>query len=162
MTGLLPAVRTFCEWIFVLWCIMTTARENLFKSAFKVWNTFLELNPHPKQLFSGGSDNPCLALRLKTMNFAVEWQRLLPPESVSNVECLIKKDPRMAHAERDTMRILSGSLLHILHDCLGVGNVMPVGCSITWMRSRSWVGWTGAPTCWETLMEEGPPASWPS
>ena len=33
---LLPAMLTFREGIFELWCIMTTARENLFKSAFKV------------------------------------------------------------------------------------------------------------------------------
>ena len=36
VTGLLPAVLTFREAIFELYCIITTARENLFKSAFKV------------------------------------------------------------------------------------------------------------------------------
>ena len=36
VTGLLPAVLTFREGIFELWCIMTSARENLFKSGVKV------------------------------------------------------------------------------------------------------------------------------
>ena len=43
------------------------------------------------------------------------------PENVSTVEFLIKKDPKMAYAEiQDIMKISSGSLTHILHDCLGV------------------------------------------
>ena len=36
VTGLLPAVLTFREGIFELWCIMTSTKENLFKSAVKV------------------------------------------------------------------------------------------------------------------------------
>ena len=43
------------------------------------------------------------------------------PENVSRVESLIKKDPKMAYAEiQDVMKISSGSLTRILHDCLGV------------------------------------------
>ena len=43
------------------------------------------------------------------------------PENVSRVESLIKKDPKMAYAEiQDIMKISSGSLTRILHDCLGV------------------------------------------
>ena len=43
------------------------------------------------------------------------------PENVCRVESLIKKDPKMAYAEiQDVMRISSGSLTRILHDCLGV------------------------------------------
>ena len=43
------------------------------------------------------------------------------PEKVSRVEPLIKKDPKMAYAEiQDIMKISSGSLTRILHDCLGV------------------------------------------
>ena len=39
---------------------------------------------------------------------------------VSRVEALIKKDPKMAYTEiQDVMKISSGSLTHILHDCLG-------------------------------------------
>ena len=54
------------------------------------------------------------------------------PENVSRVEYLIKKDPKMTFAEiHDIMRISSGSLTRILHVCLGVRNVVPVGCSIT-------------------------------
>ena len=42
-------------------------------------------------------------------------------ENVSRVESLIKKDPKMAYAEiQDIMKISSGSLTRILHDCLGV------------------------------------------
>ena len=43
------------------------------------------------------------------------------PENVSRVESLIKKDPKMAYAEiQDIMKISSGSLTRIHHDCLGV------------------------------------------
>ena len=39
------------------------------------------------------------------------------PENVSRVESLIKKDPKMTHAEiQDIMKISSGSLTRILHD----------------------------------------------
>ena len=42
-------------------------------------------------------------------------------EDVSRVESLIKKDPKMTYAEiEDIMKISSGSLTRILHDCLGV------------------------------------------
>ena len=41
-------------------------------------------------------------------------------ENVSRAESLIKKDPKMAYAEiQDIMKISSGSLTRILHDCLG-------------------------------------------
>ena len=43
------------------------------------------------------------------------------PENISRVDSLIKKDPKMAYAEiQDIMKISSGSLTRILHDCLGV------------------------------------------
>ena len=43
------------------------------------------------------------------------------PENISRVESLIKKDPEMTYAEiKDIMKISSGSLTHILHDCLGI------------------------------------------
>ena len=43
------------------------------------------------------------------------------PENVSRVESLIKKDPRMTYTEiQNIMKISSGSLTPILHDCLGV------------------------------------------
>ena len=43
------------------------------------------------------------------------------PESVSRVESLIKKDPKMTYAEiQDIIKISSGSLIVILHDFLGV------------------------------------------
>ena len=43
------------------------------------------------------------------------------PEDVSTVESLIKKDPKMAYAKiQDIMKISSGSLTRIHHDCLGV------------------------------------------
>ena len=43
------------------------------------------------------------------------------PENVSRVESLIKKDPKMAYAEiQDIMKISSGSLTRIHHNCLGV------------------------------------------
>ena len=43
------------------------------------------------------------------------------PENVSRVEVPIKKDPKITYAEiRDIMKISSGSLTRIFHDCLGV------------------------------------------
>ena len=43
------------------------------------------------------------------------------PENVSRVECLIKKDPKMAYAEiQGITKVSSGSFTRILHDCLGV------------------------------------------
>ena len=51
--------------------MMTTARGNLFKHAFKV----LELNLCPKLLFSGDSDSSSLEPECwKTMSIVVEWQ----------------------------------------------------------------------------------------
>ena len=45
----------------------------------------------------------------------------ITPENVSMVESLIMKDPKMTYAEiQDIMKISSGSLTRILHDCLGV------------------------------------------
>ena len=42
-------------------------------------------------------------------------------ENVCRVESLIKKDPKMTYAEiQDIMKISLGSLICILHDCLGV------------------------------------------
>ena len=43
------------------------------------------------------------------------------PENVPRVVSLIKKDQKVTYAEiQDIMKILSGSLALILHDCLGV------------------------------------------
>ena len=43
------------------------------------------------------------------------------PENVSRVESLIMKDPKMAYTEIQViMKISSGSLTRILHDCLGI------------------------------------------
>ena len=42
-------------------------------------------------------------------------------EIVSRVESPIKKDPKITYAEiQDIMKISSGSITRILHDCLGV------------------------------------------
>ena len=47
--------------------------------------------------------------------------KTVTPENVSKVEPLINKDPKMTYSEiQDIMKILSGSLTRILHDCLGV------------------------------------------
>ena len=47
--------------------------------------------------------------------------RTVTPEDVPRVESMIKKDPKIAYAERqDIMKISSGSLTRILHDCFGV------------------------------------------
>ena len=82
----------------------------------------MEINLRAKPLFSGGSDNSCLKReRWKTMTVVVEWQRHLPPENVSRVEPLIKKDPKMAYSEvQDIMKISSGSLTRILHNYHGI------------------------------------------
>ena len=43
------------------------------------------------------------------------------PEDVPRVQSLIKKDQKMTYAEiQDIMKISSGNLTRILHDCLGV------------------------------------------
>ena len=43
------------------------------------------------------------------------------PENISRVGSLIKKDPTKTYAEiKDIMKISSGSLTRILHDCLCV------------------------------------------
>ena len=43
------------------------------------------------------------------------------PENVPRVESLFKKDPKMTYSEmQDIIKISSGSLTRILHDCLGV------------------------------------------
>ena len=43
------------------------------------------------------------------------------PKNVPGIESLIKKDPKMTYPEIEgIMKISSGSLIRILHDCLGV------------------------------------------
>ena len=43
------------------------------------------------------------------------------PQNVFTVECLIEKDPKPKDAEiQDIMKISSGGLTRILHNCLGV------------------------------------------
>ena len=46
--------------------------------------------------------------------------KTVTPENVSRVESLMKKEPKMAYAEIQDMKISSGSLTRILHDCRGV------------------------------------------
>ena len=55
MMGLLPAMLTFREGIFGLWCIMTTARKKI-QECFKAYTTVFEIDLRPKSLFLGGSD----------------------------------------------------------------------------------------------------------
>ena len=51
------------------------------------------------------------------------------PENISRVESLVKKDPKMAYAViQDIMKISSGNLTRILHDCLGVRKL-----SVSWV-----------------------------
>ena len=66
------------------------------------------------------------------------------PENVSMVESLIKKDPKMTHTEiQDIMKISSGSLTRILHDCLGVrkGFVRWVPHNLNEEQKRGRVDW---------------------
>ena len=66
------------------------------------------------------------------------------PENVSRVESLIKKDPQMPYAEiQDIMKISSGSLTRILHDCLGVRK----RCARWVPHNLSEEQQSGAPTC---------------
>ena len=54
------------------------------------------------------------------------------PENVPRVESLIEKDPKMTYAEiQDIKKISSGSLTHILHDCLGVTQ-----CCTRWVSHK--------------------------
>ena len=47
--------------------------------------------------------------------------KTVTPENISRIESLIKKNPKMTYADiQDIMKISSGSLARILHDCLGV------------------------------------------
>ena len=56
-------------------------------------------------------DDDCCGRMAKTVS----------PENISRVECLIKMDPKMTYTEiQNIMKISSGSLTCILHDCLGV------------------------------------------
>ena len=76
------------------------------------------MNLRPKPLFSGGSDSSRLELMATTVT----------PENVSGAESLSKKDPKIAYAEiHDIMKISSGNLTRILHDCLGVRKRCAVG-----------------------------------
>ena len=54
------------------------------------------------------------------------------PENVSRVESLIKEDQKVTYAEiQDIIKISSGSLFLILHDCLDVRKRCPFGCPIS-------------------------------
>ena len=54
----------------------------------------------------------------------VRWGRMattVTPEQICRVESLIKKDPKMTYADiQNFMKVSSGSLTRILHDCLGI------------------------------------------
>ena len=63
----------------------------------------------------------CGARTLEDDDRCVRMAMTVTPENVSREESLIKKDPKMTYAEvQDIMKISSGSLIRILHDCLGV------------------------------------------
>ena len=82
--------------------------------------------------------------------------KTVTPENVSRVESLIKKNPKMTYAEmQDIMKISSGSLTRILHDCLGVTKrcVRWVPHKLSEEQKRGRVDWS--PTCLENLTEEG-------
>ena len=77
----LRVIRSFasgtdlCEGILELRVITTTAWENLCMSTFKVLNSVLEINLHPKPLFSDGSDSTSQVRKwCKMMTIVVEWQ----------------------------------------------------------------------------------------
>ena len=75
------------------------------------------------------------------------------PENVSRVESLIRKNPKMMYAEiQDIMKISSGSLTLILHDCLGVMKRYArwVPHKLSEEQKRGMVEWS--PTCLENLM----------
>ena len=79
--------------------------------------TVLGINLRPKQLFSGGFG----ARTLEDDDRCGRTATTVTPENVSGVKSLIKKDPKIIYAEmQDIMKISSGSLTRILHDCLGV------------------------------------------
>ena len=101
---------------------MTTARENLFKSAFKVQNTVLgDQSPSKATIFRWFRQFMPGARTLEDDNRCGRTATTVTPENVSRVESLIKKDPKMTYAEiQDIMKISSGCLTRILHDCLGV------------------------------------------
>ena len=81
VTGLLPAVLTFAKGFSSYDVTMTTARENLLKSAFKVYNIVLEINLRPEPLFSGGLDRSCLEQERWKTTVVVEWQQPLPQKT---------------------------------------------------------------------------------
>ena len=67
------------------------------------------------------------------------------PENVSRVDSLIKKDPKMAYTDiQDIMKILSGSLTRIHHDCLGIRKLCGrwVPHSLSEERKRGRVDWS--------------------
>ena len=46
---------------------------------------------------------------------------MVTPENISRVESLIKKDPKVTCAQiQDVVKISSGSLTRVLHNCLGI------------------------------------------
>ena len=62
----------------------------------------------------------CEARALEDDDHCGQKATTITPENVSRVESLIKKDPNMAYTEiQDIMKISSGSLTRILHDCFG-------------------------------------------
>ena len=90
------------------------------------------------------------------------------PEVVSRVESLIKKNPKMAHAEiQDIIKISSGSFTRILHDSLGAWK-----CCARWVlynlseeQKRGWVDWCNhmlrkfdegrSPCVWDIVTGDG-------
>ena len=88
-------------------------------------------------------------------------------ENVSRVESLIKKSPKMTYAViQDIMKISSGSIVCILHDCLGVRK-----CCAPWVphylseeQKRGRVDWCThmlrkfdggkSPRVWNTVTED--------
>ena len=100
---------------------MTTARENLFKSAFQsLKHCFGDQSPSKATVFRWFKKFISGARALEDDDHCRRMATTVTPENVTRVESLIKKDPNMTYAEIQDMKISSGSLTRIFHDCLGV------------------------------------------
>ena len=118
VTGLLPAVLTFREGIFELWCINFCQGKSFQECCQSLKHYFGDQSPSKGTIFGWFRHFVSGERKLEDDDRCGRMATTVTPENVSRVEVLIKKDPKLTYAEiRDIMKISLGSLTLIFHDC---------------------------------------------
>ena len=116
--GLLPAVLSFREGISSYDYCQGRSFQECFQS---LTHCFGDQSPSKATVFRWFRQFTSGARTLEDDDRCGRMATTVTPEIVSRVESLLKKGPKIIYAAiQNIMKISSGSLTRILHDCLGV------------------------------------------